>query len=48
MARRYGAFPSELLKLSADEFQFNLLVLSKAMDEEARQINKQRSKRHGK
>lgn len=48
MARRYANLPSELLKLSADEFQFNLLVLEKAMKEEAKKLEKRGLKRHGK
>jgi hypothetical protein len=34
MARRYGVLPSEILSLEGDEFQFNLLVLNKGVEDE--------------
>jgi len=48
MARRYATLPSNILKLSADEFQFNLLVLQKSTAEEAKRVNKAGSRRYGK
>jgi len=40
MSKRYGVLPSEFLKNSADEFQFNLFVASCGSDEEMKQAQK--------
>jgi len=36
IASRYGVLPSTLLDLSCDDFQFNLLVIEKALEAEAK------------
>lgn len=41
LARRYGALPSDIKNLSAADYQFNQLVASTSIVEEARQIKKQ-------
>jgi hypothetical protein len=45
LSQRYGCLPSELTKLSLDDYQFTLLVAEKALDEESKQAKKAASKR---
>ena len=45
IAKRYGVLPSDVAKLSAEDFQLNLLTISTGTSEEAKHIKKGK---HGK
>lgn len=44
MAKRYSKLPSDFLKISADEFQFNLLVAQVGIDQEIKAAEKAKKK----
>lgn len=40
IAKRYGKLPSEIIELDLYDYQFNLLVIEKAIQEENRLVEK--------
>jgi hypothetical protein len=42
LAKRYGILPSEILKISIDDYQFNILAASTGVLDESRQAEKSR------
>lgn len=44
MAKRYGVLPSELAKIDIRDFQFNLLVAERAVEDENKRQEKAQKK----
>lgn len=47
ISKRYGKLPSELLSLSLEDYQFDLLIASTAIEEELKEMKKSHGEKRG-